>query len=202
MGIKDERIKAGFTRADIFRLIGIPIRTLENWENGLRKASEWEEKLIIEKIRALAEEKEQGKMKRFEIRKESVEINYKNRFDIKEGITLQDVDCVHNPELIEIFDTLEEAREALKKYKTSIRTFKATLGTIFLVTEYYIEENVYDEDGEWIEGGDVFDFTPMIIKVVRESDSTEIARFGNMADAEKFINNYDEENENAVVDLF
>lgn len=201
MGIKDERIKAGFTRADIFRLIGIPIRTLENWENGLRKASEWEEKLIIEKIRALAEEKEQGKMKRFEIRKESVEINYKNRFDIKEGITLQDVDCVHNPELIETFETLEKAREALKKYKTSIRTFKATLGTIFLVTEYYIEENVYDEDGEWIEGGDVFDFTPMIIKVVRESDSTEITRFDNMADAEKFINNYDEENENAVVDL-
>lgn len=56
--LKDERIKAGFSRPDIYRLIGIPVRTQENWETGQRKIKDWEEKLIIEKIRALAEEKE------------------------------------------------------------------------------------------------------------------------------------------------
>lgn len=55
--LKEVRIKAGFSRPDIYRLIGIPVRTQENWESGARTIKEWEEKLIIEKIESLAKEK-------------------------------------------------------------------------------------------------------------------------------------------------
>jgi hypothetical protein len=34
-------------------------------------------------------------------------------------------------------------------------------GTYYLVTEYCVEENEYDEDGEWVSGGDVLEFSHM-----------------------------------------
>jgi len=51
--IKEARIAAGLTQKQVFELIGIPINTLGNWENGRRNISEWEEKLIVEKILSL-----------------------------------------------------------------------------------------------------------------------------------------------------
>lgn len=162
MGIKDERIKAGFTRADIFRLIGIPIRTLENWENGQRKASEWEEKLIIEKIQALA--KERVNMTRYEVKRDNIEIRYRDREKIKEGIVLKGEN--QNPEIIASFDNVEEAKEELQKYESKVKKLFDGAGSYYLVEEYYIEENTYDEDGEWIEGGDVYEISKMNIDVI------------------------------------
>lgn len=49
--IKKARIEAGITsRAEMSRLFEIPIRTLENWESGVRIPPHWAEKLIIEKL--------------------------------------------------------------------------------------------------------------------------------------------------------
>lgn len=50
-GIKEARIEAGITsRAEMSRIFEIPIRTLENWESGIRIPPHWAEKLIIEKL--------------------------------------------------------------------------------------------------------------------------------------------------------
>ncbi len=68
-------------------------------------------------------------------------------------------DC--DPELIKSFDNKDEAIEELKKYKSDIRELKGNLGTYYEVTEYYIVENTYDEDGDFVEGGDVWEFTEM-----------------------------------------
>lgn len=49
--IKKARIEAGITsRAEMSRVFEIPIRTLENWESGVRIPPHWAEKLIIEKL--------------------------------------------------------------------------------------------------------------------------------------------------------
>ena len=49
--IKKARIEAGITsRAEMSRLFEIPVRTLENWESGVRIPPHWAEKLIIEKL--------------------------------------------------------------------------------------------------------------------------------------------------------
>ena len=50
-GIKKARIEAGITsRAEMSRVFEIPIRTLENWESGVRIPPHWAEKLIIDKL--------------------------------------------------------------------------------------------------------------------------------------------------------
>ena len=51
--IKLARTKKNLSRPDIFNSIGIPVRTLEDWEGGKRQPSDWETKLIINKINSL-----------------------------------------------------------------------------------------------------------------------------------------------------
>lgn len=45
------RMDACLTQQQVADLIGVPIRTVEQWENGECKCAEYQEKLIIEKIR-------------------------------------------------------------------------------------------------------------------------------------------------------
>ena len=96
-------------------------------------------------------------MKKYEIVMKRAEISWKNRKSVKEGCTM---DC-QEPEVIKSFETLEEAKEEFKKYQTSIRELSNHGMTYFLIEEYMVEENEYDEDGEWMAGGDVWAITPM-----------------------------------------
>lgn len=98
-------------------------------------------------------------MKKFEVRKNHIEISFKNRSRIKSGCTFDAQD--QYPEIMEIFNDKEAALEALKKYKSEIQKLSGGAGSYYLVTEFYVEENVYDYDGEWISGGDVLKFSEM-----------------------------------------
>lgn len=48
--IKAARIAAGLTQAEVYELLRIPLRTLQDWENDRRKTPEWAERLIVEKL--------------------------------------------------------------------------------------------------------------------------------------------------------
>lgn len=50
MTIKEARSLAQLTQNDIYEKIGIPKRTLQDWEAGKRNPPAWLEKLVIEKI--------------------------------------------------------------------------------------------------------------------------------------------------------
>lgn len=50
MTIKEARKAVGLTQQGVTDFIGIPRRTLQDWEAGKRKCPEWCEKLVIEKI--------------------------------------------------------------------------------------------------------------------------------------------------------
>ncbi|MDD6667769.1 MAG: hypothetical protein PUE58_07450 [Lachnospiraceae bacterium] len=100
-------------------------------------------------------------MKKFEIVEHTEEI--KNKSAIVPG-------CTESPEIYEShtnidkkilksFDTLEKAKTELENYVASISKESGSAGTYYLVTEYMIEENDYDEDGEWISGGDIWEFS-------------------------------------------
>lgn len=97
-------------------------------------------------------------MTRFEIIKNRREISYNDRAEIREGCTLEQAD--QEPERLESFDNLEAAREALKRYKSKVEKLSGA-GTFFSVTEYYIQDAEYDDCGDWIGGGDVWDFAGM-----------------------------------------
>lgn len=53
MTILEARKEAGLTQKQVFELIGIPVRTLQNWESGVRVCPLWCEKLIVEKLLSL-----------------------------------------------------------------------------------------------------------------------------------------------------
>lgn len=53
MTIKEAREQVGMSRAEMSRVFDIPIRTLEDWDNGKRTPPAYVEKLIIEKLLSL-----------------------------------------------------------------------------------------------------------------------------------------------------
>ena len=94
-------------------------------------------------------------MTRFELKKNTREV--KHLKDIYKGCTF----CQNEyfPEIIKPYDNKEDAMKALESYETEIQRLSNGAGTFYQVTEYYVEENVYDEDGEWESGGDVWEFS-------------------------------------------
>lgn len=55
--IKKARAQLGITQQKLSDLLGIPKRTIENWEAGSRKPPQWAERLILEKMKKMKEEK-------------------------------------------------------------------------------------------------------------------------------------------------
>lgn len=53
--IKNARLKLGLTQTETATVLGIPRRTLQNWEIGAASPSEWLERLIVEKIEGLSQ---------------------------------------------------------------------------------------------------------------------------------------------------
>lgn len=129
-------------------------------------------------------------MKKFEIVMRRAEISWKNRKSIKEGCTTDG-----EPELIKSFDTLEEAKEELRKFQTSIRKLSNGSLSYFEIEEYMVEENDYDEDGEWESGGDIWEITKMHIEVNEKPSYVTVATFDNYTEAENYINKYAGERE-------
>ena len=98
-------------------------------------------------------------MKKFEIVKNTIEV--KKGTEYRQGIT-QNVELNRDqyPEILESFSTLEEAKTALKNYTSEVEDYS----TYLMITEYFIQENQYDEDGDWEAGGDVWEYAPLDIK--------------------------------------
>lgn len=50
MNIKEARKARGMSRKDVSRKLGIPYRSLENWEKGLSKCPDYVERLVVAEI--------------------------------------------------------------------------------------------------------------------------------------------------------
>lgn len=48
--IKEARKKAGLTQEQMSEKMGIPKRTIQNWENGVTKPPEYVERLVVENL--------------------------------------------------------------------------------------------------------------------------------------------------------
>lgn len=127
-------------------------------------------------------------MKKYEVKESTIEVNYKNRKNIKAGVSLESEN--QEPTIIASFDTLKEAQKKLKELKTDIKENHYN-GTFYNVTEYYIEENEYDEDGDWLTGGDIYDFSEMNINVVEGETRKDLGTFHDFESALKFAETCD-----------
>lgn len=116
-------------------------------------------------------------MKKFEIKKTNAELKKVN--EIRQGASV-DQDG-YDAELIASFDTADEAKEELKKYSTKVDEMSG----YYSMTEYYIEESEYDEDGDWVNGGDILEFSELKIDVIEKPSYESIGIFSNIEDAKK-----------------
>lgn len=57
MTIKEARLAAGLTQQKMSDIMGIPKRTIENWETGQRTPSEWIERLVVDELERIKENK-------------------------------------------------------------------------------------------------------------------------------------------------
>lgn len=193
MTFKELRASSGMNKTRFAQYFKIPYRTVQNWEAEVSACPEYLLELMAYKLQH--ESKGETTMhKRFEIRRNSIEVSYKERYTIKEGVTL--TADVQEPEIIAYFDTVEEAKQKLNKCHSSITTLTNHGMTYYLVEEYYIEENYYDEDEEWVEGGgDVWGFSKFNIELVEKPSYKTLASFDNMKEAEQAYSDYDGEQE-------
>lgn len=157
----------------------------------------WEiDELLMEENDGLAgyrceDVEEKHTFKIYGLFEKKVEIPWKDRKNITTGCAADDLE----PRLIEEFDTLEDAQKELIKYKTTIKEASGNNETFYVVTEYSIEENEYDEDGDWISGGDVWDYSDMKIDVIEKPSYSLFAACANYEEAEKAIENYNGDGE-------
>lgn len=121
--------------------------------------------IVEEALEQFFEEKGERKMTKYEIVKNTLE----TKGDYEQGMTYN-YEGDQYPEILASYDTLKEAKEALKDYTSEIRDMSG----YNLITEYYIEENAYDEEGEWISGGDVWEFAPVLTLDMMEDIAREV----------------------------
>ena len=96
----------------------------------------------------------------YELRKNTVAIDKKE--DIKPGCTLNiDERFALSPRVLKTFDKKENALDALKDFKSTFYE-RDSDGRYYEVTEYYVEENEYDDEGEWISGRDIWEFADFL----------------------------------------
>ena len=58
--LKQARLNAGLTQAKMSKLLEIPKRTIENWENDLRKCPAYVERLVIAELSRIKEQSEKN----------------------------------------------------------------------------------------------------------------------------------------------
>lgn len=125
-------------------------------------------------------------MKKWNIYKATREIKERDISEIVQGCTFF-YDSV-SEELIKSCDTLEEAKEVLTRHNTDITAYDGC----YLVTEYCILPEIYDEDGEIVESGDIEEITEMKISV-EDEEWNVVKTFDNLKEADDFLHNDERE---------
>lgn len=132
-------------------------------------------------------------MIKYEVMQRLKVFKYKDRFEITEGCTIDDPE----PKIIVSFDTLIDAMafffDSDNNIKTFISKYKSDTGNIYIVTEYMIQENEYDKDGENISNYIKIWHTTRMNIFVKDEKYNEVAIFFSYKDAENFMNHDERE---------
>jgi hypothetical protein len=130
--------------------------------------------------------------RKFELKEISVEVPFAEKKTIEKG---RAVHSENEPELIKSFETEDDALATLSKYETTVKTLYNHGMTYFLVEEFFVEINEYDEDGEWINGGDVVEISDMKNRYkTRDFEAgNEIEEFDTLEEAIEAIKRYEEQ---------
>lgn len=101
--IKDARLAAGLTQKAMSDKLGIPIRTIQDWEHGLRTPPEWAARLITEKLENI-KNKEDKIMKEYYINYNTGAGNEYYTGTIDEAKAVADAGAAYTQRDIDIYD--------------------------------------------------------------------------------------------------
>ena len=107
------------------------------------------------------------------------------RYKIVSGCTLDSFEF--EPAVIRSYDTKAQALAEFDKLTARIEKMGIGIGTYYMVTEYYLQKNKYDNNGNWIDCLKIYKFSPINIKIIEINSSDIIGTFNNFADAEKVM---------------
>ena len=54
--LRAERARLGLSQQALSKTLGVPKRTIENWEGGVNSPPEWAEKLLLERLKHMGKE--------------------------------------------------------------------------------------------------------------------------------------------------
>lgn len=97
----------------------------------------------------------------YEVMKVSREISYKNRNEICVGCTTKNNNKLFIKPLNERFENKQDALDFLSKLESEVIFREGFVKPYYEVTEYFVEENVYNEWDEWLDGGDILAYSKM-----------------------------------------
>lgn len=175
------------SQSELAKASGISLRSIQGYESegrDINKASGLTLLTLSEVLRCDIKDLMELDFKRtkFEVFQNIVAFNTSDKYDICLGCTYHHANSI--PKLIGVFADKDCALNALSKYKTIIEK----CGESYVVTEYYLEENVY-ENGILIDTVD-FKFSKMEIEVVTMPDYKIIGVYNNFKEAEQGRNRH------------
>lgn len=162
MKINEARKLAGWTQARLSQELGIPRRTIEDWERGISSTSDWCERLIVREI--LRNVKVNG-MNKWDENDRIVYVVYEDEYEVPytDGMTKAQLDAAFWSRVdtcereVARYDTQTETLLAVNELESkafaSVERF--TNGRHVRGRAFFVREEEVDEDGDFVTGGDV-----------------------------------------------
>lgn len=181
------RLSKNMSQSELAKASGVSLRSIQGYESegrDINKASGLTLLTLSEVLRCDIKDLMELDFKRtkFEVFQNIVVFNTCDKYDICSGCTYHHENGM--PKLIGFFTDENSALSALSKYKTIVEK----CGESYVVTEYYLEKNVY-ENGILIDTVD-FKFSKMEIEVVTVPDYKIIGVYDNFKEAEQGRNRH------------
>jgi len=95
----------------------------------------------------------------YELVKNTGEYDWREKKNIHTGCTFEQDS--YFPEILEKHPKKEDALNALKKYFSDICKMSGNAGPLYMVTEYAVQETLYDEDGNEFQTTDILEFAEL-----------------------------------------
>lgn len=142
--IKEVRESLNLSRKEIVDKIGVPYRTLQNWESQSSDPQPWTEKLLIAEMKRIKERKEMPNQKKY--------IIFENRAEVRPGTSVRKMEddlMEGDPYEVERFNSWDDAKAYLLNHPGQFWT-ESTFsgGHVTIVEGCYAAECEVDENGE------------------------------------------------------
>lgn len=96
-----------------------------------------------------------------------------------------------DPEEIATYDNMAAALSNLRHCKSDARELSGNAGKYFLVTEYYLQSCTLNDEDEYVDDGDIIEYSKFDIEVVENNTYKTLNKFTDVEEALKFKKEYD-----------